>query len=996
MLLRPELGLQKKYCSKEEVRKDAITFLWNAFKSKEVPAINHFFSDNIFHNVSKNYESKEDFINKQFTPEVMFEDVSPLAMARVLRRDIWIYDPNSATKSVTTFRDNEDDFLGAEHPPLLMMLFGEHYQGLVPQNGVSPWLDKHHQMSMDFPIAKKKRTGPSHNSPMSSDEKIPTHGDPRSPSRNKPPDKQRCDAVDKAAINLFAPNIEVTEAEKDNSNDQEQVVDLETRSPSRRLNADKSSKGAQNETCNQQEEGHVNIEEDLTVSNHQRCLPKKKAKDHTLSGCINIKKNQWICNGKVSHPGDQCNFIDEWFKTAQEARVHLEQYLNNDHYLTRKVHKDANTFYYVCTQKKITKCSVELVIKPVKEKNGKTIVMTGCLTHNHTIEDVGQGTKKPEPGTDGESGTQNLGQKLVSKVQGFNHFVEMEMLSEARVVLTDIFPKKKKGVYEESLPPCHCFLPGKGPNVGPLYTHLGVANSWDNLRALMERQLEVTGRGLSIVEAKYSDNAAISEKGCPIANYVIRRNTVAEQFCVIAKNTGHKCQIKWVVVVIAAWQGIGSGVADEAFKQLSALGKFGIPTKRGNRQNKACTCHCQGDEDDGGASFSYGCSKQPIFNYCCCKFGRGEPTREIKKFKLRKGAPKEIENTLQKLGSLVAPLLCQVSPDAYKNMIEFQDVASDCRIGIIGEGRPFSGVTAVSDYSAHAHVDENNSNTGCTVVVTLAKPENRGTGITPEDEQLHVLPHYVLPHISNENVGGLAFALTHGSVLFECAKFEVHATTALQTPNRNKPTRIGVVYYLHSGLNYPEHGHNQILYLTALKPLTAGWVREVIFDRTEDGSYQAKAKEVIYHAPVMPGTKPRTFKSQSDLETYLSNSDKLTLKNFSFSNDRLNAPIGQEICRAVDEVVEIFPPKPVVPPAVLDSPMLSSPDLFYGFREEDVVERVVLLKGHNHDCCDACGEGGNLICCDNCPASFHLMCHSPPLEEDIPMVIIIFNAHFPV
>ncbi|XP_072934769.1 uncharacterized protein [Epargyreus clarus] len=42
-------------------------------------------------------------------------------------------------------------------------------------------------------------------------------------------------------------------------------------------------------------------------------------------------------------------------------------------------------------------------------------------------------------------------------------------------------------------------------------------------------------------------------------------------------------------------------------------------------------------------------------------------------------------------------------------------------------------------------------------------------------------------------------------------------------------------------------------------------------------------------------------------------------------------------------------------------------------------------KGHNRDCCDACGEGGALICCDRCPASFHLGCYDPPLDEnDIP------------
>lgn len=125
--------------------------------------------------------------------------------------------------------------------------------------------------------------------------------------------------------------------------------------------------------------------------------------------------------------------------------------------------------------------------------------------------------------------------------------------------------------------------------------------------------------------------------------------------------------------------------------------------------------------------------------YNGCKYAR---SKTVRKFRLSvKSEEAEIEERMNILATILSPIYATVAPKAYGNQTMHEQDAYDCRLGL-KQGKPFSGVTCCLDFCAHTHRDLHNMQDGCTVQAILLKP--RPYGVPPDDEQLHVLPMYIM------------------------------------------------------------------------------------------------------------------------------------------------------------------------------------------------------------------------------------------------------------
>lgn len=147
--------------------------------------------------------------------------------------------------------------------------------------------------------------------------------------------------------------------------------------------------------------------------------------------------------------------------------------------------------------------------------------------------------------------------------------------------------------------------------------------------------------------------------------------------------------------------------------------------------------------------------------YNGCKYAR---SKTVRKFRLSvKNEETEIEDHMNHLATLLSPLYNAMAPKAYDNQCKYEREAPDCRLGL-KHGKPFSGVTTCIDFCAHSHRDLHNMQDGCTVQVALLKQPQHSLA---EDEQLHVLPLYVMD--------------TSDELDSENAQKEKHATGAVQS-----------------------------------------------------------------------------------------------------------------------------------------------------------------------------------------------------------------------
>ena len=365
----------------------------------------------------------------------------------------------------------------------------------------------------------------------------------------------------------------------------------------------------------------------------------------------------------------------------------------------------------------------------------------------------------------------------------------------------------------ESIPECHC---KNGQENGPFYTHLGHARSIYDIRANFANRFNKDqpdkskhihyDKDIRIVEAFYRNKAQLNDTDCPAVQCLIKPSD-EKLLIVVKKRPKHCCQYTYIVVQVIFLNGIEEGFGQRFYNLVSdLLGTYGEHKVRPRTERSGHpNCPAQGDPTTGGGSFTFFCTKTPVAGNKCKWFNSYFENIRNVKLSRNKEAEDTLEEIIVEMAKATLDTFEKAVPTAFHNMDAFTDVGNLCRIPT-GPKQPFAGCTCVSDYTAHPHTDFLNLKSGCTVLVSLGRPDGQ--------PQYHVLPHYYAKPSANVEVkdcsGGLGLALPNLSILFEPAKRELHATTHVQNPSRKNPNRLAIVFFQHRGLTEPYHQSEKV------------------------------------------------------------------------------------------------------------------------------------------------------------------------------------------
>ena len=209
---------------------------------------------------------------------------------------------------------------------------------------------------------------------------------------------------------------------------------------------------------------------------------------------------------------------------------------------------------------------------------------------------------------------------------------------------------------------------------------------------------------------------------------------------------------------------------------------------RRKRKVKPCTCK---DHQKIGYTTTFGCTKSKLFGEIC-KYVKRPVGEGRQRFALygKKDVPK-FKFFFIALAQLASKNMSKIAPTAFSNMTKHIQPANKCRLG----QSLFSGGTVLADGMVHGHFDPLDFCLGASSIYSFSKPSHK--------PQLHVLNQYSLVAGGPPGIG---FDLGSNSLLTEVSSIERHATTPLEFCNPKDPTRVGIVFFLHNAIQYPEHG----------------------------------------------------------------------------------------------------------------------------------------------------------------------------------------------